>query len=356
MNEYNSISHRTNYHDLLESRSKKLKEERKNWQTIENIKELKQGYLSQVVHKITQLIIKYNAIVVLEDLNMGFKRGRQKVESSVYQQFEKSIIEKLNYLVDKKLPANAEGGLLHAYQLISKFESFQKMGKRNGFLFYIPAWNTSKIDPATGFVNMFDTHYKNKDKAKEFFKRFDTIRYNTEKEWFEFDYNTFATKIEGTRSKWALCTWGERIQTFRNSAKNSSWDYKEVNLTEEYRNLFREFDINIEEDLKAAIIKQETKDFFERLLNLLKLTLQMRNSIPNTNTDYIISPVANSDGHFYYSKDCSEDFPKDADANGAYNIARKGLWLARQIQLNEEIKLTNKEWLRFAQEKPYLDE
>ena len=49
---------------------------RQSWQTIETIKELKEGYLSQVIHKITQLMVKYHAIVVLEDLNMGFMRGR----------------------------------------------------------------------------------------------------------------------------------------------------------------------------------------------------------------------------------------------------------------------------------------
>ena len=66
------------------------------------IEELKEGYLSQVIHKITQLMVKYHAIVVLEDLNMGFMRGRQKVEKQVYQKFEKMLIDKLNYLVDKK--------------------------------------------------------------------------------------------------------------------------------------------------------------------------------------------------------------------------------------------------------------
>jgi CRISPR-associated protein Cpf1 len=47
------------------------------------------------------MIIEYNAIVVLEDLNFGFKRGRFKVEKQVYQKFEKMLIEKLNYLAFK---------------------------------------------------------------------------------------------------------------------------------------------------------------------------------------------------------------------------------------------------------------
>ena len=44
------------------------------------------------------------------------------------------------------------------------------------------------------------------------------------------------------------------------------------------------------------------------------------------------------------------------DANGAYNIARKGLWVLRQIQNsnpNDKLRLTlsNKEWLQFVQDK-----
>lgn len=70
-------------------------------------------------------MVKYHAIVVLEDLNMGFMRGRQKVEKQVYQKFEKMLIDKLNYLVDKRANPSDYGGLLNAYQLTSKFESFQ---------------------------------------------------------------------------------------------------------------------------------------------------------------------------------------------------------------------------------------
>lgn len=359
VNQYN----RTDYKYLLEKREEERDKERKSWQSIKNIKDLKQGYLSQVVHKIAQLMVQYHAIVVLEDLNSGFKRSRQKVEKSVYQQFEKSLIDKLNYLVDKQLPIDEEGGVLRAYQLTNKFESFKTMKMQNGFLFYIPAWNTSKMDPTTGFVNLFDTRYTNIDKSKEFFDKFETIRYNEGKDWFEleFDYEHFTTKAEGTQTQWTLCTWGERINTFRNKSKNSSWDYKKINLTEEYKALFEQFSINYRGNLKKEILEQNSKDFFERLLSLLRLTLQMRNSIPNTDTDYLISPVADANGSFYYSEQCGDNLPKNADANGAYNIARKGMWMAEQMRRSnegEELKLaiSNKEWLRFAQEKPYLED
>lgn len=360
VNEYNGNTYRTNYHDLLDTREEESLTARQSWQTIENIKELKEGYLSQVVHKITQLMVKYHAVVVLEDLNKGFMRGRQKVEKQVYQKFEKMLIDKLNYLVDKKADAAQSGGLLNAYQLTSKFDSFQKLGKQSGFLFYIPAWNTSKIDPVTGFVNLLDTRYQNTEKAKAFFSKFDAIRYNADKDWFEFnlDYDKFGTKAEGTRTTWILCTQGNRICTFRNAEKNSQWDNQEVDLTREMKSLFEHYHINICGNLKEEICSQTDKAFFTGLLHILKLTLQMRNSITGTETDYLVSPVADENGVFYDSRSCGDTLPKNADANGAYNIARKGLMLIGQIKETKDLAnfkydISNKAWLNFAQQKPY---
>lgn len=363
VNEHNGNEYSTDYHQLLQERDKKRLEERTSWQTIDGIKELKQGYLSQVIHKISQLIVKYNAIVILEDLNMGFKRGRQKVESSVYQQFEKALIDKLNYYVDKKKDATEDGGLLRAYQLASKFESFQKMGKQSGFIFYVPAWNTSKIDPVTGFVNLLDTRYDNVTKSQKFFNDFEVIRYNEEKNWFEltFDYNKFTTKAEDTKTKWTLCTYGTRIETFRNSEKNSNWDSREIYLTEEWKAFLNKHNIPINGNLKEAIVQQTSKEFHTGLLHLLKLTLQMRNSETGTEIDYMISPVSNNKGEFFDSRQCDDSMPENADANGAYNIALKGLWVAKQIKKAEDLSkvklaITNKEWLQFVQQKPYLND
>lgn len=354
VNEYNGNTYRTNYNDLLEARGNEQQKASQNWQTIENIKELKEGYLSQVIHKITQLMIKYHAIIVLEDLNMGFKRSRQKVEKQVYQKFEKMLIDKLNYLVDKKTDIESTGGLLNAYQLTNKFVSFKKLGKQSGFLFYIPAWNTSKIDPVTGFVNLLDTRPQNKNKAKAFFAKFDSIRYNKDKDWFEFalDYNRFGSKAEGTRTKWTLCTQGKRIK---------KWDNQVIDLTKDLKQLFAQYDIDINGNLKEAISKQTKKTFFDDLMGLLKLTLQMRNSITRTETDYLISPVADENGNFYDSRTCGPSLPENADANGAFNIARKGLMIIEQIKASEDLSklkfdISNKSWLNFAQQKPYKHE
>lgn len=364
INEYKGNTYTTNYKELLQAREGDRKEARQNWQKIENIKELKEGYLSQVVHVITKMMVEYKAIVVLEDLNGGFMRGRQKIERQVYEKFEKMLIDKLNYYVDKQRDANENGGLLHAYQLASKFDTFKKLGKQSGCLFYIPAWNTSKIDPVTGFVNMLDTRYENADKARNFFSKFKNINYNADKNWFEFvidDYSKFTDKAKDTRTDWVLCTYGTRIKTFRNPEKLNQWDNKEIVLTDEFKKVFMEAGIDINGNLKEAICTLTEKKHLESLMQLMKLLVQMRNSETNSEVDYLLSPVADTEGNFYDSRNCGDNLPKDADANGAYNIARKGLWAVMKIKASkpgENLKLgiSNREWLQFAQEKPYLND
>ena len=287
-------------------------------------------------------------------------RGRQKIERQVYEKFEKMLIEKLNCYINKQADVTEPTGLLHPLQLTCEAKKW-KRSHQCGCLFYIPAWNTSKIDPVTGFVDLLHPKYESVEKARAFFCKFKTIRYNQDKDWYEFtlDYNDFTTQAEGTRTLWTICTQGTRIETFRNKEKNSEWDSREINLTEEIRQLFSKYGISCNENLKDAIARQTEKNFFEVLIHLLNMTLQMRNSKTGTDIDYLISPVANENGQFYDSRTCGASLPENADANGAYNIARKGLWVARQIQKKDssekvDMSISNKEWLNFAQNKPYL--
>lgn len=355
-----TIEHTVDYHAKLDAVEKDRTKSRKEWDTIENIKELKSGYLSQIVHEIASMMVEDNAIVVMEDLNFGFKKGRIKVEKQVYQKFEKALIDKLNYLVFKKNEADSAGGALQAFQLTNKFTAFKDLGKQCGFIFYVSADYTSKIDPATGFVNLLYPKHESKEKSQKYFSCFDKICFNKEKAYFEFhtNYKNFTTRAEGTKEDWIICTNGERLVNFRNPEKNSEWDTKKVNLTEELAELLQSKGIEYEsgEDVKGAILDQEESSFYRDLVYLLKLTLQMRNSKTGTEIDYLISPVEKN-GVFFDSRSVDEKLPKDADANGAYNTARKGLILLDKINsANDVTKLsfkdmaiTNKEWLKFAQ-------
>lgn len=359
LNEIKGVKN-VDYHALLNSKETDRLEARRNWKTIENIKEIKEGYLSQVIHVISTMMVEYKAIVVMENLNSGFIRGRQKFEKQVYQKFEKMLIDKLNYLVDKNVGDYEPGGVMRAYQLTSRFDSFQKLGKQSGFLFYVPAWNTSKIDPVTGFANFISTKYESIEKSRELLGKFTDIRYNPSNDYFEFvvdNYSAFNPKLAMTRQNWTICSFGDRINSFRNTEKNNEWESKTVNVTEAFKKIFDKHGIDYSCNLQATILIQDNKEFFEELLRLLGLTLQMRNSRIGTDEDYLISPVSDKNGQFFDTRNyCGENaiLPRDADANGAYNIARKGLWAIYQIQKVEDIEkvnfsISNTDWLRFVQ-------
>lgn len=358
------------FHQKLAKREEDRIQARKNWQAMQGIKDLKTGYLSLVVHEIAKLILERNAIVVMEDLNIGFKNSRLKIEKSVYQKFENMLISKLNFLASKdQTQSNAPGGLLHGYQLTPPMGKVSDIGKRCGFIFYVPAWNTSQIDPVTGFVDLFDTKYSNVENAREFFQKFKDITYDKTDKLFAFEvknYADFSKKAEDTRQSWVLYSHGERIEQKKND--KGYWVCEPVNLTEAMTRLFEDFNINIEKNLKDQIVKKTEAKFFKQLLWLFRLMVQMRNSEyqssveeNHTPLDYIISPVKDAKGKFYCSEDYSgnkAELPIDADANGAYNIARKGLMLMQRIKDFKPVKdndyvslaISNKEWLNFVQE------
>ena len=365
------------YHEKLNQREKERDEARKSWQTIGKIAELKEGYLSAVIHKLAQLMIKHNAIVVMEDLNFGFKRGRFHVEKQVYQKFEHMLIDKLNYLVFKDKGLTEAGGVLNGYQLASQFESFQKLGKQSGILFYVPAGYTSKIDPKTGFVNMFNfKDLTNVHKKRDFFSKFESIYFDndTDSFVFTFDYKDFdgKAKEEMFVSKWSVYSREKRIVYY---SKTKS--YEDVLITEKLKPAFQKVNIDytngnnlldsimeIGADLKnGEKPSKDITDFWDALFYNFKLILQMRNSNAQTEEDYIISPVKAPDGTFFDSREESRNekvLPKDADANGAYHIALKGLYLLKRFDVADEkslkkfdMKISNADWFKFVQEKNY---
>ena len=356
---------KVNYQEKLVQKEGDRDKARKNWQTIGNIKELKEGYLSNIIHEIAELMVKNNAIVVMEDLNFGFKRGRFAVERQVYQKFENMLIEKLNYLVFKDKAVTEPGGVLNAYQLTDKSANVSDVYKQCGWLFYIPAAYTSKIDPKTGFANLFNTSgLTNVEKKKEFFDKFEGIRYDSKEDCFVFsvDYSKLGNNADYLK-KWEIYTRGERIAYNRKENKNFT-----VNPTENLKKKFDEFGINWHNEenfidsLQTVQAEKTNASFFDELLRSFNSTLQMRNSIPNSEIDYLISPVKAEDGTFFDSREQlalgkNAKLPIDADANGAYHIALKGLYLL-QNDFNRNEKgviqnISNADWFRFVQEKEY---
>jgi len=388
------------YKNKLKNMEKTRDNARKNWQEIGKIKDVKNGYLSGVISKIARMVVDYNAIIVMEDLNRGFKRGRFKVERQVYQKFENMLISKLNYLVFKERKADENGGILRGYQLTYIPKSIKNVGKQCGCIFYVPAAYTSKIDPSTGFINIFDfkkysgsgINAKVKDK-KEFLMSMNSIRYINEgsEEYekighrelfaFSFDYNNFKTyNVSSPVNEWTAYTYGERIKKLY---KDGRWLRSEVlNLTENLIKLMEQYNIeykdghDIREDI-SHMDETRNADFICSLFEELKYTVQLRNSkseAEDENYDRLVSPILNSHNGFFDSSDYKENeksddiiddkqiMPKDADANGAYCIALKGLYEINKIKENwsddkklkeSELYIGVTEWLDYIQNRRF---
>lgn len=358
---YKGSTYYTDYRNKLDNKEKDRKIARENWNTIEAIKNLKEGYISQVVHKICSLVTEYDAIIVMEKLNSSFKNSRAKIEKQVYQKFETMLINKLNYYVNKSISFKDYGGLYNAYQLTNKFESFEKIGNQSGFIFYVNPNYITNVDPVTGFANMLYVAYENINKAHSFIDKFDSIRYNQIEDYFEFgiDYEKFLNKKLNFKSKWTVCSYGNRIKFFRNKDKNNKQEYKTVSVTTELKNIFNNSGIDyLTGDIKDQLLNISDKTILKGFLETFKLILQIRNS--NSKEDYIISPVKNNNGSFYCSKDYNcgnenvSELPKDIDSNGSYNIARKGLMLIQRINSATDVKdiktsISKDEWFNFIQ-------
>ena len=113
-------------------------------------------------------------------------------------------------------------------------------------------------------------------------------------------------------------------------------------------------------DLKGQIVEKVLKP---KLLIFFRLTVQMRNSRSESEDreyDRLISPVLNDKCEFFDTATADKTLPQDADANGAYCIALKGLYEVKQIKENwkeneqfprNKLVQDNKTWFDFMQKK-----
>ena len=325
---------RTDYNDLLETRAAARDAERKSWESVESIKQLKDGYLGQVVKTLGDMMIKYDAVIAIEDMSSGFKQSRQKIEKAVYQQLEKKLINKLSFFVDKNAEPEEAGSVYRAYQLTNPFQDMKRIGTQTGFIFYVSPWLVTAVDSVTGFANFFDTRYTNMDSAREFWRSFNRITYDEKVKAFrfDFDYRNFVKNpkrlkmLEGTRMNWSVFTHGTRISEVRT---DKGVKFRTVDLTGEMTELLDSCGVASEAaDLREALCNVNDKAFHESMLKLFGLAVKMRNGTE------VVSPVMDPEtGKF---------FRMATDENSAYNIARKGLMLVNRIREADEEQLVSR--------------
>lgn len=364
---FNNI-HGHDYHDKLDILEKNRMEARRNWQTIGTIKELKAGYISQVVRKIADLVTDETrpTLIVLEDLNTGFKRGRQKIEKSVYQKFELALAKKLNFLVKKDVENGEIGSVTKALQLTPSVNNYGDMENRKqvGIMLYTRANYTSQTDPATGWRKTIYLKTGSEENIKkQIIDSFLDITFDGKD--YVFTYFTYLDK-ERTQllKEWELYSGKDSIGLHRfrgeRGKDKNEWHIKRHDIVDMLDGLFTKFDKSrsllaqiVDEGMELEKINEHTA--WESLRFAIDLIQQIRNtglSLDERDGDFLLSPVRDANGNHFDSRvfwDQEQSgkkaaWPSSGDANGAFNIARKGIIMKEHIKRGYRLFVSDTEW------------
>ena len=342
----------TNYVDKLDDIAKLRTKQLQNWQQKNSIKNLKEGYISHVVHRLTESIIKDasgninpHAYIVLEDLNTEMKRSRQRFEKQVYQNLETALAKKLNFVVDKTAKEGELGHVSKALQLTPALKTYDDIrGKKQfGVMLYTRANYTSITDPSTGWrQTIYLKNGSDEEIKNQILERFTDIGFDGEDYFFEYVENNVC-------KTWRLYSGinGNSLPRFRNkqSLKDDQniWVPEAIEVVPILDILFKDFDKNssfkhqIENGQSLTKIPGRNETAWQTLRFVIGLIQQIRNSGNAIEDDnFLYSPVRDENGIHFDTRNAENNGPLssivDADANGAFNIARKGLIMDAHIK------------------------
>jgi low affinity Fe/Cu permease len=342
----NSIDGSPDYEKLLNAKQESRKDANDKWSVIGNIKELKAGYLSLAVGKIVRLAIENNALIVLENLNYGFKKSRTiKFEKSVYQKFEVALATKLQHVVLKEKQPDELGGVLNGFQLcppldVTKLDTASEWG----IIKYVGASYTSRICPLTGWHK---TRYLRN--IKEIKDAFNPDMDNCIKISFDQDLKCY-TFDDGFECKGEESLIYAHKDLDRNIYVLSATTFEDRNqiikgqeIHEKLDEILRQFYNNDEfhqENMIGVLSDRQWKNmayYFDLVCNIrVKIKTGQKDEFgKDIKIDVIQSPVPydhNGQKVFFdtrnvdqLQKQLGRVLPIDGDANGAFHIAKKAL-------------------------------
>lgn len=341
----------TDYVQKLEAVANERLIAKKNWQQQNRIKDLKSGYISHVVHRLVEETIKDDktiaphAYIVLEDLNSEMKRGRQKIEKQVYQNLELALAKKFNFVVDKTAKQGELGSVSMALQLTPPVTNYKDVEgkKRFGIMLYTRANYTSITDPATGWrKTIYIKNGRDEEIKAQIIDKFSNFGFDGKDYYFEY------TEANAGHT-WRMYSGknGEPLPRFQNKKQmeqdKNIWVPEQINVMKILDKLFENFDKKISfkeqvnEEVKLEKIEGRSETAWQSFRYVLNMIQQIRNSgIEKKDDNFLYSPVRNENGEHFDTRNHQNngvlELIVDADANGAFNIARKGLIMDAHIK------------------------
>ena len=192
------------YKSRLKEETQLKVQEKGEWNYTRRTEDLKTGYLSKAISKIARLVIKYNAILIVEKINNNVKDKYSALDDVCFKKFETMLLARFADLYFKDIPEGEPGSFTNPYQLCS---NDSKKILQDGIIFLVPNGITQTLDPETGFVYDFITSNVHTKKGKiAFLSKFDNITIEEDGEQqilqVDFDYKGFSTHNIMPKTKW----------------------------------------------------------------------------------------------------------------------------------------------------------
>ncbi len=358
-NEFNGFD----YKNAIDELSEKRKNHQRKWKIVPKIKDLKNGFTSCVVGEMKRDVVSSRSIVALERAPFDEDRFRKNSQKKTYRKIDRGLETSFQYLTLKERLPFEPAGVCRGLQLSLPAGKSNKPKEQNGAIFRVHPEFTSKNDPLTGFLPLFNFKNIEGKEVREFFKGMDRFSFLEGAFVFEFNYLNLPKKyLKNKYNKgklpdrlWRATTRGKRVLT------NWRGQRKEIDPTGKIEELLEKYDSGSDykrkegEDLLPWLIRECDDPDLEEILRVFETLMLIRYKDPketdDRRKDYILSPILAPDSSLFSGRNfdsrnndfdrCGCKLPKDADANGAYNIALKALYL---LEGAKEKNAGNDQW------------
>ena len=216
-------------------------------------------------------------------------------------------------------------------------------------MLYVKADYTSQTDPITGWRKSI---YLKKG-SEEYIRS--QIRDGFSDISFDGKDYVFTYEDKNTHKQWKLYSGknGKSLDRYHREKgeTRNSWDPIRKDVTEMLNGIFENFNRSnyIHSQIVDEGVELKKIDSAHTAWESLRFTIDLIQQIRNTGTakeddDFILSPVRDENGNHFDSRKTIKYQPNSGDANGAYNIARKGIVLNEHIKRGYRLFISDEEW------------
>ena len=164
------------------------------WNKEDQIKGLKEGYISQVVSLIANYMLDGKTVLVMEDARNAIRGAL--FDAPILTSMQRQIIAKLACLRLRDIPLGQPGSINKPICLAKQVTSNNDLIGRNGMIYIADmCFFNKRIDHTTGFVNMLPGKELSVKDYKELINSFDDIHFDTQRQVFVMTYTPNRLKV-----------------------------------------------------------------------------------------------------------------------------------------------------------------